>query len=172
MADGAGPALILYWPPLFFLMLPVILAEGWIGMKVLGVKWKDAWRVSLKADLVSTLVGVPMTGIFLLGCSVGLEMAGVGVHWDSSLGKGLGAALFYMGAIAELLYAPEWSFWLGLTFAYASYFLASVWVEFYIARRHFPKASSRRVRRWAWTANMASYILLGIAVAMYSMTIR
>ena len=72
-ADIGLPMLFVVWPPLVLLLLPVIAIEASCAHRVLGLDWRRALSVSGRANLISTLLGVPLAWllIVLLGLTGG-----------------------------------------------------------------------------------------------------
>ena len=48
-------------PALRWLLLPIIMLETWIGVRRSNFKWGEASLVSISANLVSTLLGAPLS---------------------------------------------------------------------------------------------------------------
>ena len=59
-------ALAVMWPPAWLLLLAIVPVEGYFARRILSLDWRSALGLSLRANLVSTLVGIPLTWFVLL----------------------------------------------------------------------------------------------------------
>ena len=55
-ADVGVPMLAVMWPPAWLLLLAIVPAEGYFARRILSLDWRSALGLSLRANLVSTLV--------------------------------------------------------------------------------------------------------------------
>jgi len=69
-SDMGIPSPSVIWPGLWFLLVPVVALEAAVAKRVLRLSWKAAFRVSGEANLVSTLVGIPL--MWLAAADLGL----------------------------------------------------------------------------------------------------
>ena len=65
-ADVGVPMLAVMWPPAWLLLLVIVPVEGYFARRILSLDWRAALGLSLRANLVSTLVGIPLTWFVLL----------------------------------------------------------------------------------------------------------
>ena len=65
-ADAGIPMLALVWPLAWLMFLPVVAVETWVATKALRLSLDRAMRLSLWANGVSTLAGIPLTWCLLL----------------------------------------------------------------------------------------------------------
>jgi hypothetical protein len=155
-ADAGFPMLIVAWPAAGILFVPVVLVEGLIARRMLGLSTRDALKLSLIANIWSTLVGVPLTWLALLL----LEMVGI-----------LLGSLASSTRLSWLL-APLYAAWIppvnGWWPLYASgavlcvaFFFASVWTEARSARRRVPPD---KALAWAKRANLVTYAPVFVAL--------
>jgi len=63
--------LAVYWPVAWFALFLIVPFEAFIGGRYVSFDSKQAIKVSLYANLVSTLLGIPMAWLLMLG----VEMA-------------------------------------------------------------------------------------------------
>src|SRR5262245_54837395 len=72
-ADVGIPVGIVFWPATWILFLPVVLVEAGIARRVLGLRFWDGLKLSLKANAWSTVAGVPLACLlmFVLGLFLG-----------------------------------------------------------------------------------------------------
>ena len=173
-ADVGVPMLALVWPAAWLLLLVIIPVEGWFARRMLALPWSRALSVSAVANLVATLVGIPLVWFLLLLVEFGLGwMMSTGFVPETPPPEAL------VKAVAITLMAP----WLGpgvelqpwIAPAAAAYlcipfYLASVFCENHVVRRRLREHDPARIRRWAWVANGFSYgiaflVLVTLAIA-------
>src|SRR5262245_55024352 len=99
-ADVGIPVGAVFWPATWLLFLPIILVEAGVARRVLGLRFADGLRLSLKANAWSTVAGVPLACLltFVVGLTLGPGL-GRGSPW-------LGDLLF--GSAVWLDGLPDW----------------------------------------------------------------
>lgn len=167
-ANTAIPMMPGAWIGMVLLLLPVILIE-WIAL-LLGLgtpAWRSLWVVTL-ANLVSTLIGLPIAAILHLGAAVSASEQGLGgevtlppeAHdgrWQRLVtatiripwlidddGDGEEATSGWMGAVAVLT-------------TFIVFFLASWIIEALVAALFMTDLGHSMVWRGVFVANAASY---------------
>lgn len=162
-ADAGVPMIVLVWPGFWLLLLPIVVLEGSVARRVFQMPWKGALKLSAEANLVSTLVGIPLTWLVLFivemlaagGTWVGFQAAGV-----SELPKWAEYMLMLLSAPwvggEEPWIVPAAAIWLSVFF-----FLTSVWIERRVVARR-TSLPATQVRTWSWQANILSYIVIEV----------
>ena len=64
-ANAGIPMLLLVWPAMWLLLLPIIVLEAAAATKILHVDFLQGVQIAGVANLVSTLVGIPITWLLL-----------------------------------------------------------------------------------------------------------
>jgi len=160
-ADAGIPMLVFVWPGAWASFVPIVAIELFVARRTLGLGAARALRVSLAANAVSTLVGIPLTWLV----AVVFEMSGAAIvsGFDPpELPRWLEAALFPMYA-AWLPPAPEEGWWLvalAAAFLCVPFFLVSVWVEAKVASRLLPEVPPAAIERFSRIANAVTYGLI------------
>ena len=157
-ADAGAPMLALVWPCAWILLIPIILVEAVVAVRVLKLGFWAGVKIAGIANLVSTLVGIPVTWVLLVliqmltggGGAWGIDTIPrkvLAVTWQSPWLIPYESEFYWMvPAAAAVLCVP--------------FFFMSVWCENLVARRFFAKEERPNVLRWAWKANLLSYGLV------------
>jgi len=163
-ADVGVPMLAVMWPPAWLLLLAIVPVEGYFARWILSLDWRSALGLSLRANLVSTLVGIPLTWFVLLLVEFGTGYAVYLLKVDEAsvpsavqravaitvlapwLGPGDGLSAWIVPAAAAYLCIP--------------FFFASVLIENRVALRRLGPLETPRVRKWSWYANGFSYSII------------
>jgi predicted Na+-dependent transporter len=167
-ADAILPSLVLVSPIAILLLLPVVAIEAWYAGKRLNVSWGQSWRVLGVANILSTVVGLPIGTVLGNGLQRKVEVHYYGTQQDNwkRLGKAgdAGAVSLAFGQY------PRWTLIVGAVVMLVVCFLISWWVEavyvrWWMKRRKgatndlLPKTETSRIVR---NANLLSYALLSI----------
>lgn len=154
-ANVGVPMLMVLWPVAVVAFVPVVAVEAMVARRVIGGGWGAAWKVSLLANLATTIAGVPVTWFVMLLVQFFVSLSGAGLElgpewsWRTSSGRPGGSAWRARGCRCPL-------------------FFASVWIERRVGRRVLAGAAAEAIRRWSWWANGWTYaglVLLWVAPA-------
>jgi hypothetical protein len=158
MANAGVPMLAVQMPLLAALLVPIIGLEAAILARLLRLSWGAAIPTAAKANLASTLVGVPLTWGILFGIEIltsGATVYGLSTKmgrfhsavlqapWLMPRDAGLEALI----PVANLVLLPF-------------YFAVSGLVEQWVVRRSRRDLEARRAKLATWLANAATYVLL------------
>ncbi len=155
--------LVLVWPASWVLYIPIALVEAAVARRHLGLSWRRALKVATAANLVSTLVGIPLTW-------------GVGVLAESFIGPVLPFPIHPSSTTSQVIESIVMAPWLGsnveswmVTLAALSlcvpFFFVSVWAEYLVANWLLHDIEEAGVKGWAWRANGASYGAIAVLLA-------
>jgi hypothetical protein len=169
LANAGLPMFILIGPAMILLIIPVILLEWWVSLKMLQNGAKQKLLVISAANIVTTAIGWPLLYIAWIGLAMALGSPGlgsgiVGIHWpgwipDSFISATLGAP-WLMPYEDDLWWMIPTA---TITFLIPCFFI-SVWIEGWICKRIL---RDPQTNRFAWFSHLASYGLL-TAVALCS----
>lgn len=168
-ADVGIPMMFIQWPLMLFALFPVIIVEALLIRRWVQLSYRDAFIGVTKANLFSTLVGLPLAFlvIFAIQMIVLISFASVADqhHWnldslqDSPFVRILG---FTLGITGHPDSAAYWQIPLAAALLLIPSFYVSVWVERFICCRAWPNSDTAAVRRGVFRANLASYFVLFI----------
>lgn len=159
MANSGLPMLMFAWPILILALIPIVLIEAGIYRFRLGIPFRRSALGSLGANLLSTLLGVPVTWIALV--VVQLVAAVVVQMVTDGAGSAQGPGLYAVTWQAPWLYPYENSLhWMipaaGLVLC-VPFLLTSVLIEFLFLRRIWTQTTAQKIHRTCWLANGTTY---------------
>jgi hypothetical protein len=158
-ADAGVPLLFVTFPAMVLALIPVILVETVVVVRMLKLRaWPAAKPVAV-ANLASTFVGIPLTWLALVlleiattggGRAYGLDTPRqkfLSVVWQAPWLIPYGTDLSWMIPTASLVLLVP-------------FFFASYWVESWVVSAMLHKHSVGPVKPAVFRANLASYALL------------
>jgi len=72
-ADAILPSLVLIWPITILLLIPIVVVEALYSKSHLGMNFWEAIRVMGVANILSSIVGLPIASLLSVGLQYGLE---------------------------------------------------------------------------------------------------
>lgn len=167
-ANAGLPMLVVVWPTMWVLFLPIVLVEAAVAMKVLSIDFVHAAQIAGVANLVSTLVGLPITWVLLLIVELKVGKGGGAYGIDTLKGRLLSTTL---QSPWLLPYKERWLVPAAALFLCIPFFFMSVGSEFvsarWFAQNRFPFTE---LLNWSWAANGLSYGM--IACVLVSMLLQ
>ena len=156
-ADTGLPMISVFLPAAWLMLIPIILIEAFIGLKVAKLTFRQTVYGATVGNLFSTLLGIPITWSVL---------AGIEGQW---FGTAMGLDSFAAKLYAVTLQAPwltpyeddlAWMVPAAVVFLAIVFWLMSVVSEYLILRIVLRIVKPAALWRWMWIANTASYVLL------------
>jgi hypothetical protein len=159
-ADVGLPMLAYYLPPAWLLMVPVIGVEALVAIWWFAIPARLAIRGATIANVLSTLIGVPLAWSLATALELRLFAPGWNGRHPSCAVQATAQALWILPPIR----ACSWVFPVAAVVASAVFYALSVGIEGLIFARVAPALSARS--RWCWSlwGNAASYTLLILAI--------
>lgn len=102
LADAGVPMIVFTLPAMLMLLIPVILVEGALCKKWLGLTTWEAIKSNTASNLTSTIIGVPAAWLAMLG----VEFAALGMADSSQIEK-------WHSPIANVIFFALSSAWIG-----------------------------------------------------------
>lgn len=162
-ANAGLPMIIIFWPLLFILFLPIIIIEYGVMKKYTRSFSATAplfWPLVI-ANLFSTLIGIPLTWIALVGIEVGVSLF---------LPSG-GVTLSYIWPLTAPWLYPDtlqhnWMIVTALLILLIPFYFISAWTEGRIMGWMTKnKENKTHIRTAMWKANFFSYLFLALFLA-------
>ncbi|MCI5114724.1 MAG: hypothetical protein D3921_06585 [Candidatus Electrothrix sp. AW1] len=157
-ANAGVPMIFLAMPALGLSIIPIIIIEAMFLSKKLELTTSSAFKTTTISNLVSTIVGIPLTWLLLVLIQM---MAGGGGAFglDTTLGKVLSVTL----QAAWLIPYESDLHWMipvaGLVLL-VPFFFVSWWSEYFVSRKMLQEQPAQRVKIAVRNANIITYALL------------
>lgn len=168
-ANAGVPMMALMAVPMWGLLLVIIPLEAFLAEKILALPRLRAQKLSFSANAASTIAGVPLTWVLLVGLELLVtESKLINVNWDGS-----GKFLFLLMTAPWLYPFRSDMYWMAPAAALLlliPFFFASFWVEYFTGKWMLREEDSAKVKQWAWKANCISYAIMFSITAIWLMT--
>jgi hypothetical protein len=163
-ADAGVPMLFVTFPMMVIGLIPIILIEALLLIRRLGIDFKRIIWVSSFSNMVSTLVGIPLTWLILVILQMFTGGGGV-----------VGAQSPFLRYFLAVTWQAPWLipyesqlYWMvptAATLLLVPFFFASWLIEAFIAKIMIKDIEKRIINKAVFVANLLSYaILLFLAI--------
>jgi hypothetical protein len=177
LADAGIPMIVLAFPAMLMLLVPITVAEGFLYKKWLALTTWEAMKSSAASNLASTIIGVPIAWAIMFG----VEFAGIGLmgrnhaieNWHSPLAN----ILFLFFGSAWLRPPDRASLWIipaACLVLLIPFFFASYWIEHFVVKWMVgspaggpPHVAYPRVRIAVRNANLITYGAMFLATTVW-----
>lgn len=170
LADMGVPLLFVQWPLMLFALVPVIVLEGLLVRRWVSLNYRDAFVGTSVANVVTTVLGVPLAWATMLAMEIGImgPLSAVADKWHWRLE---GPVFEVIGFVLSVAWLPpfqdyasyfDWVVPLCVAILLVPSFFISVWLERLVCLRMWAKCDKAAVRRGVYRANLASYLMLFI----------
>jgi len=177
LADVGLPMIILTWPAMVALLIPVIVIEGLLCRKWLGLKTWQAIKTNAVSNLVSTIIGIPLAWAVMFAIEVGVlglvSESNALQNWHSPIAN----VIFFLLSSAWLnpdLGENAWVIPAATLVLLIPFFFASYWIEYFVVRKMVgtpdeepSNLSSTRVRTAVRNANLVTYGIMFLATSVW-----
>ena len=157
-ANAGVPMIFLAMPALGLSIIPIIIIEAKYLSKKLELASPSAFKTTAISNLVSTIVGIPLTWLLLVLIQM-LAGGGGAFGLDTTLGKVLSVTL----QAAWLIPYESDLHWMipvaGLVLL-VPFFFASWWSEYFVSKKMLKDHSTQKIKRAVRNANLVTYTLL------------
>ena len=177
LADAGVPMIVLTFPAMLMLLIPIIVVEGLLCKKWLGLTTWEAIKTNALSNLASTIIGVPLAWAIMLG----LEFAAFGIvdrsdairNWHSPIAN---VIWFFLSSawIGPPSAANAWLIPSAILALLIPFFLVSYLIEYLVARFMVgmpeagpPRLTYPNVRKAVRNANLVSYGVMFFATTVW-----
>jgi hypothetical protein len=180
LADAGIPMIYLTFPAMLMMLIPIIVIEGFLCKKWLGLTMWAALKSNAVSNLASTIIGVPVAWAIMLA----VEFATMGLvgrsqaiqNWHSPLAN----VIFFFLSSAWIGPPSERNVWLIpaatlvllVPFFFASYGIEYLVIKFMVGMPEGgpPNLAYPRVRIAVRNANLITYGAMFLATAVWLVT--
>lgn len=165
LANAGVPMIFIHWPLMVCALVPVIILEALMIRRWVSLSFRDAFIGIGKANVFSTLVGVPLAwlAMFALEFAVMLPFGLAADKWKWEIDGPVWQVLGFLFSVAWLGPAEGSLHWMvpaAVALLLVPCFYLSVVLERRSCTRTWTAADPTHVRRGVFAANVASYALL------------
>ena len=172
LADVGIPMIYVQWPLMLCALVPVIAIEALLVRRWLPLSYKNAFAGIARANLISTVVGVPLAWLAMLALELvtllPLAFAAQKWHWrlESPLFYAVG---FILGSawVGPSRGDSAWPIVLAAALLLIPSFYLSVWIERRSCSRSWPSLDPGGIGRAVFFSNLASYALLLVSILIW-----
>lgn len=157
-ANAGVPMIFLAMPVLGFSIIPIIIIEAIFLSKKLELASPSAFKTTTISNLVSTIVGIPLTWLLLVLIQM-LAGGGGAYGLDTTLGKVLSVTL-QAGWLIPYESDLHWMIPVAGLVLLVPFFFASWWSEYFVTKKMLKDHSAQRVKIAVRNANIITYVLL------------
>ena len=179
-ADAGVPMIFFTLPAMLVLLIPIIVIEGFLCKKWLGLTTWEAMKSNAVSNLVSTVIGVPLAWALMFG----VEMASMGIvdwkypnqDWHSPIAN----VIFFLLSSAWIGPPGERTLWIvpaATLVLLVPFFLASYGIEYLVVGHMVgtpeggpPNVAYPRVRMAVRNANLITYGAMFIGTSVWLLT--
>ena len=167
LADIGIPMIFVQWPLMLCALIPVIIVEGLLIRRWIPLSYRDAFSGTTVANLLSTLIGVPLAWLAMLAveCAVIFPVVFASEKWHWKLDSPLFESVGFLMSVAWLGPTEDNDYSLvpvAAALLLIPCFYVSVWLERHVCLRMWRDSDPVAVRSGIYRANLASYVLLFI----------
>jgi hypothetical protein len=173
LADMGMPMILVEWPLMIVALVPIIVIETVLIRRWMPLPRGKAFLGVGLANLLSTLVGVPVSwlSVLLLDGLLGAALRSAALHYHWQLrGMPLEHVLFFFLNVAWGAGLGQYPYWFvpaAAAVLLVPCFYASVWLERWVCAKTWKQIERSQVRRSVFRANLASYALLFIGACSW-----
>ena len=177
LADAGLPMIILAWPAMVVLLNPVVVIEGLLCKKWLGLKTWRAIKTNAVSNLASTIIGIPVAWAVMAA----IEFGAMGLVAESSALQNWHSPIAY---VISFLLSSAWlnpdlgeKAWVipaATLILLIPFFFASYWIEYLVVRKMVctpdgepSNLAYARVRSAVRNANLATYGIMFLATSVW-----
>lgn len=177
LADAGLPMIILTWPAMVVLLIPVIVIEGFLCKKWLGLNTWQAIKTNAVSNLASTIIGIPVAWAVMLA----IEFGAIGIvgesntlqNWHSPIAIVI-SFLFGSAWLNPDLGERAWVIPAATLILLIPFFFASYWIEYLVVRKMVGTSEGApsnlghaRVRAAVRNANLVTYGIMFLATSVW-----
>lgn len=160
-ANAGVPMIVLIMPAFGFVIIPIILIESFIFKKKCDVNWKTTFKSVTISNIVSTIVGIPVTWCGLV--LVQMLLGGGGAKGLATIPTVLYAVTVQAAWLIPYEGYLHWMVPSATAFLMIPFFAISWWSEYFVYRKIHKDICFKQLKYIALWTNLTTYLLLELA---------
>ena len=131
--------------------------EGWFVMRVLKLSYDESYKLSLSANWMSTIAGIPFAWLLWVGglIPVAIGLSAIGLEPHPAVTSTAMQTAFFGGMMpTEWMNVGSAAAWIVML---VPFWMGSVWIEARTIRKRLPACDPRQVSKAVVQGNLASY---------------
>lgn len=158
-ANVGVPMIVVELPVMALALIPIVLLEAVIYVRLSHTTWSLAWRGSWWANVASTFVGIPVAWFVQVVVQM---LIGGGSAWGiESPGDRLAAVTLQSAWLVPYEKDLSWMIPAAAIVLLVPCLLISIFVERFVLLRYWPESIYAGLTRNIIVANLISYLLVG-----------
>jgi len=166
-ANAGVPMLALAWPAQWLALIPIILVEPEIFRRALQLPFRSLIKPIGKANLVSTLVGIPLAWLAMLLLEFAIGYAGFGMMPKETEFPTYVQYAFFPFTAAWIAADSVWEIYLAFVILAVPFCIVSIIIEERVLRRGLSNQLPSVLRATTKQANILSYIFLSLLALLF-----
>ena len=167
LADVGIPMIVIEWPLMLAALVPVIILEALLIRRWLPLSYRQTFKGTAAANVVSTLAGVPLAWLMLLATefAVGLPMVIAADKLHLNPDEPVLRVIFMLVSSAWIEGEGDSMKWIipaCIAILLVPCFFLSVWIESKVCFGLWNNLDREAIRRGVYRSNLASYAALFI----------
>lgn len=164
-ANVGIPMLALAWPVQWLALIPVVLIESEVFRRVLGVPFSSLVRPLGKANVISTLVGIPVAWLVMLTLEMVVATGLSQIPTEPKTSEYIYYALFPL--MVAWVADSGWQLTAAFVILTIPFCIISIYLEEGVLRRSLSDQSHSIIHTLTVRANIVSYALLAALSLLY-----
>ncbi len=163
IANAGVPMIFLQMPAMLIALIPIIVVEMLIARRLTKLDWKKISVGVSAANIISTIIGIPLSW----GIMLGLELLTTGGGVYSGPLEMVAAVTLQAAWLIPYENDLFWMVPMAMMVLLIPAFLISVWMERFICLRLWKSIERANVKRAVWVFNAISYGILMVCVFVW-----
>ncbi|MDD5343479.1 MAG: hypothetical protein PHW12_03550 [Smithella sp.] len=170
-ADAGLPMLVFLWPLSLLAIVPVILVESLVVHRKLNVGWKKVIITVTRANLFSTIIGIPVAWLLSVFLEVSFAFLAIKIGGSKSYPPDI------VGDVGSVIMAApwlgssghgQWDIPVAIMVLFVPCFFASYLIERWIICEKYTEINREQLSKSVWNANLLSYALLFVLCGFWA----
>ena len=163
-ANVGVPTLYLLFPQAIFVLIPIIIIEGYIIKRKTGLTNEKSYETSALMNAISTIVGIPITWFVILMIQFLIDYLNIDSVTNNPTVVDRGIELLFGSAWLPPS-VENWELPAAVLVLLIPFFYMSWYVELFIAKKMLVDIESTLLKKIIFQGNIITYSLIGLYVS-------